>query len=326
MNVLVANKYQSLLNSLDIDIIKSIDGEFEVDELIEMFSNFFFQRMILDITAIKGYKDIKNLQKLSIALDVSKIILLLDDDDESTSSIYLTKLISMGFYNFTRNQEGINYLLEHPNTYRDVAHIHQLEELKEAVTERVVSSGVKILGIKNLTDHAGSTSLIYMLKKQLELNYSVLAIEIGKSDFSYFNDKNMISTSKDEFPQVLIKSKEFDIVLVDINESDNEDACNDVLYLLEPSSIRLNKLMRKNRKIFEQMAGKKIILNKSLLSSKDVLDFENEARTQIFYNMPPLNDRSYNKGLDSLLLKLGFAKQKTEDLDSKNKILGLFKF
>ena len=44
----------------------------------------------------------------------------------------------MGIYNFTRNKDGINYLLQHPNTYRDVAHIHQLDELAQAVTEKIV--------------------------------------------------------------------------------------------------------------------------------------------------------------------------------------------
>ena len=37
----------------------------------------FFQRMILDITALKDYRDIKTLQKLSISLDMDKVILLL---------------------------------------------------------------------------------------------------------------------------------------------------------------------------------------------------------------------------------------------------------
>ena len=49
MNVIVANKYQTLLQSLDIDVIKRVEGEFEVEELIAQFENFFFQRMILDI-------------------------------------------------------------------------------------------------------------------------------------------------------------------------------------------------------------------------------------------------------------------------------------
>ena len=95
MNVIVANKYQSMLEELDVDVIKRLDGEFEVDELVRQFENFFFQRMILDITAIKNYKDIKNLQRLSISLDMDKVILLLDDSPDSTSSEYLSKLISM---------------------------------------------------------------------------------------------------------------------------------------------------------------------------------------------------------------------------------------
>ena len=57
MNVIIANKYKEMLDSLDIDVIKSMDGEFTVDEIVERFSNFFFQRMILDITALKNYKD-----------------------------------------------------------------------------------------------------------------------------------------------------------------------------------------------------------------------------------------------------------------------------
>ena len=130
MNVIIANKYQSMLQSLNIDVIKSLNGEFEVEEIISTFQNFYYQRMILDITAIKNYKDIKTLQKLSIALDMDKIILVLDDDPESTSPDYLSKLISLGIYNFTRNIEGIMYLYHNPNSYRDVAHIHQIEDLK----------------------------------------------------------------------------------------------------------------------------------------------------------------------------------------------------
>lgn len=327
MNVIVANKYQPMLSGLQIDVIKSLNGEFEVDELISTFSNFFFQRMILDITAIKNYQDIRNLQKLSMSLDMGKVILLLDDSEDSSSSTYLSRLISMGVYNFTRNQEGIMYLLNHPNTYRDVAHIHQLDQLTETVNEKHMNSSVRVLGVKNLTDDAGSTTLIYMLKKQLSRNYRVIAIEIGKRDFVYFNDKDMISTTKEEFPAILLKSKEVDIILVDVNESSTEEICDDVLYLLEPSSLKLNKLMRKNRNVFRELNGKKIILNKSLLTSSDVLDFEGEAKTSIFYNVPPLNDRIPNKVLDAFLTKLGFGKQKaTEETNERGKILGLFKF
>ena len=67
------------------------------------------------------------------------------------------------------------------------------------------------------------------------------------------------------------------VILVDLNECEDDSSCGDVLYLIEPSSIRLNKLMRTNKNIFNELNGKKIILNKSLLNNKDIEDFEYEA-------------------------------------------------
>lgn len=328
MNVIISNKFEALLGSLEIDVIKKITGEYEADEIISMFSNFFYQRMILDITAIKDYRDIKNIQKLSIALDMDKVIFLLDDTPESTSSLYLSKLISMGIYNFTKNKEGMLYLLEHPNTYRDVAHIHQLDSLTNEVKERIEKSSIKILGIKNLTDQAGATTLIYMLKKQLMSNYKVVALEVDKRDFMFFNDKDMVSTTSEQFSkELMVLSDAYDIILVDLNSSTNEDACNDVLYLIEPSTIKLNKLMRKNKNIFEQMKDKKIVLNKSFLDSKDIMDFEVEANTKVYFSVPPLNDRAPSKILDNFLVKLGFLRQASLENDKEDsKVLGLFKF
>jgi hypothetical protein len=327
MNVIVSNKYQALLATLDIDVIKSLNGEYEVDEIISIFKNFFYNRMILDITAIKNYKDISNLQKLSMSLDMSKVILLLDDSPQSESSLYLSKLISMGIYNFTRNHDGIMYLYNNPNSYRDVAHIHQLEELTETVVEKVAGGKVKILGIKNMTDHAGATTLVYMLKKQLQRNYAVVAIEVDRNDFVYFNDKDMISATSQTLTTEIMRLSSVDVILIDLNDSNEEGVCNDILYLVEPSTIRLNKMIRRDRKIFEKLRGKKIILNKSLLSSNDVLDFEYEAKAKVFSNIPPLNERKDNHPvLDFLLTKLGFIRQKTDEKDEKAKILGLFKF
>ncbi len=327
MNVIVANKYKEMLSTLEIDVIKSIDGVFTVDEIIDSFSNFFFQRMILDITAIKDYKDLRNIQKLSVNLDMDKVILLLDDSPESESSLYLSRLISMGIYNFTRNKEGIMYLLNHPNSYRDVAHIHQLENLTEQINDRVITKNMRILGIKNLTDHAGATTFIYILKKQLDSFYNVVALEVDKRDFIYFNDPNMISTTSADLAKMLMKYKDVDIILIDLNGYESEDVCNDVLYLLEPSVIKLNKLLMVNRGIFSKLVGKKIVLNKSLLTSRDVLDFEYEAKTKVFYNMPPLDERKNNESyVNPFLAKLGIVKRVKQEGNNKNKIFGLFKF
>ena len=283
--------------------------------------------MILDITAIKDYKDLRNIQKLSVNLDMDKVILLLDDSPESESSLYLSRLISMGIYNFTRNKEGIMYLLNHPNSYRDVAHIHQLENLTEQINDRVITKNMRILGIKNLTDHAGATTFIYILKKQLDSFYNVVALEVDKRDFIYFNDPNMISTTSADLAKMLMKYKDVDIILIDLNGYESEDVCNDVLYLLEPSVIKLNKLLMVNRGIFSKLVGKKIVLNKSLLTSRDVLDFEYEAKTKVFYNMPPLDERKNNESyVNPFLAKLGIVKRVKQEGNNKNKIFGLFKF
>lgn len=325
MNVIVANEAKSMLSTLDIDVIKSVDGVHTADEIVEMFKNFFYARMILDVTAIKDYNDITNIQKISIGLDADKIILLLPNNEASTSSSYLSKIISMGIYNFTTTVDGIKYFLEHPNTYKDVAHIQQLNDLSTTINEKVVA-GSRIIGIKNVTDHAGSTTLIYMLKKELEQSYgmSVVAIEVNRHDFSYFNSSNMISIDDEHLMTEIVKHNDVAIILVDLNDSSNEGACSDVLYLIEPSSIKLNKLMRRNRRVFEELRGRKIILNKSLLSNSDIMDFEYEGKTKVFYNIPPLNDRVKNPVLSDFLSKIGLI-NKTSEKESGGKIFGLFK-
>lgn len=329
MNVIVANKYQTLLQSLDIDVIKRVEGEFEVEELIAQFENFFFQRMILDITAIKNYKDIRNLQKLSISLDMDKVILLLDESPDSTSSEYLSKLISMGIYNFTKNVEGIKYLYEHPNSYRDVAHIHQLDNKVETqIIERYEPShGVRIIGVKNVTKQSGATTLVYMMKKQLEKNYNVIAIEVDKQDFHYFPDRQLISVSSGEIGGLLAKYSNADVILLDLNESAvAESLAHTVIYLVEPSMIKLNKLMMIQPKILKELRDKKVVLNQSLLSAKDVLDFEYESKLKVYYNMPPLDEREKEiMALNRFLVRLGFDKQQIgEEQQKKRSILGLF--
>ena len=200
MNVIIANKYRDALATLDIDVIKSLNGEFTVDEIIETFKNFFFQRMILDITALKGYKDIKTLQKLSLSLDMDRLILLLDGSPEVTDPEYLSDLISMRIYNFTMNVEGVMYLYNNPNSYRDVAQYHQLDTTHDNVGVAPVqiykeSSSATVIGIKDISEEAGATTLTYIIKKQLERNYSVVALELDKHDFMYFGDSNMYSIS-----------------------------------------------------------------------------------------------------------------------------------
>lgn len=327
MNVIISNKGEEVLSSLQIDVIKKVHGEYTADEIISMFENLFYSKMILDITAVKDYKDAKNIQKISMSLDADKLILYLDGSDDTSSSEYISKIISMGIYNFTKNKEGIMVLIERPNTYRDVAQLQQIED-KVTIMTRDANSKTKVLGIQNLTMHAGSTTLTYMIKRQLQQNYTVAALEINKRDFAFLNDKNMISTTSEELGTELLKlNGNVDVVLIDLNDSNQEKACNEVIYLIEPSIIRLNKFISRNREVLATLGGKKIILNKSLLTPKDVSEFEVEAGIKIFYSIPPLNDRVESKTLDGLLVKLGFLKQRVEEeqTEKQSKIFGIFK-
>ena len=162
----------------------------------------------------------------------------------------------------------------------------------------------KVIGIKNVTLHAGSTSLIYMLYKALvNMNKSVLAIEVNKNDFRLFRDNKMISVTDEELNDKVNNSNE-DIILIDLNDN-NGEIVNDILYLVEPSTIKLNGLMATNRNVFKELKDKKVILNKSLLSTNDVKTLESEAGISFLTNIGPLNDRIINDSIVKLLGILG---------------------
>ena len=330
MNVIISNKYQALLASLDIDVIKSINGEFSVDELVAQFSNFYFNKMIIDITAIKGYQNINVIQNLSVNFDMSKVILLLDDSERVNSPVYLSQLVSMGIYNFTSNVNVVKFLIDNPNTYKDVASYHNISGFKKptlnehSVDNTVGKIGQKILGFRNVTEHAGSTTLIYLLKIHLEKYYKVKAVEIDGNDFTYFNDRDLESVSTVEFGDFLARNATLDVILVDLNESNMTKFCDDIIYLIEPGRIQLNRLIRNDNNIFEELKSKKIVLNRSVLSAKDVEDFEKESGSKVFYNLPYLDDKLDNQAIiNDFLLNLGFSR--VEEEKGKSGLFSVFK-
>ncbi len=336
MNVIVSNKYKEIIDTVNIEVIKKIEGEYSAEELGNAFKNFYFQRMILDITAIKDYKDIDNIRKLSVMIDMDKVILLLDDSEESSDPKYLSKLVSMKIYNFTKNAEGILYLYNHPNSYRDVAYIQQIEDVKMNVSDSTTTSegtviikenhGARVIGIKNVTKQSGSTTLAYMMKKKLSEKYKAMAIEIDKNDFMYFNEQNMISVKASDLGNTIQKNRDIaEVIIVDLNNSNLFNLCDDVLYLVEPSIIKLNKLMLIDRASLTKLKNKKIVLNQSLLEPKDILDFEYEAKVKVFYNLAPLDERDkVNRPLLAFLIKLGFDRMVDNVDNERRKILGLF--
>ena len=349
MNVLVTNENQNQLANIDIDIIKSINGVFEPSELIDMFKNFFYSKMVLDVTALKDYKDVKTYNDLIQGLDANKIIFLLPEGSSLCTPNFLSKLIDVGIYNFTTNINGIKFLIKKSNTLQDVENIKKMasgpaptessatnnENTNQSVENNENSTDAApkeeetlVIGIRNVTESAGATTLIYMLKKELVMTYGsdkVLALEIDKDDFSLFNDPNMISSTETEARTTLERHQDKSIVLVDLNHCHDTSICKEIIYLIEPSTIKLNKLVRNNKIIFSKIVDQTVILNKSLLLNNDVSDFERESGLKIFYNMPPLDERKRNTIINDFLIHLGLLADSSKGVDNSNKIFGLFR-
>lgn len=164
----------------------------------------------------------------------------------------------------------------------------------------------KIVGFKNVTSHAGTTTIMFLLKKMLQNKFkkSVLALEVETDDFKYYQEEDMISVEKDKLKSSIANS-DAEIILVDINNYTGEkDYFNDVVYLVEPSIIKLNKLMIDDRYAFRSLDGKKVILNQSFLSNSEASAFAKEADVEVFMNIPTLNDRVNNDQIAKLIHNL----------------------
>lgn len=323
MNVIIANNNKQLLDSLDVDVIKNLEGNYTSDEIIQLFSNFFFNKMFLDITAVNDYKNIVEIQKISKKLPVDKIIFLLNDE-LLNNQLYISNLINLGIYNFTTNKEGLIYLYNNTNKYEDVSHLCQvvdnipitdvtgdsmsLNNSNSFDVNNVNVNNKLVIGVQNVTLHAGATTLVYMLKKVLSDYCSVIAIEINKHNFIYFNDKNMISVDDREFKNTINNCSNYDVILIDLNDV-GEAYCDDIVYLIEPSTIKLNRMITIERDVFNRLKGKKIVLNQSLLDEDDIKVFGYESNSRIFYNLPPINDKEDLSVLLPLLEKLKIIKQ-----------------
>ena len=74
-----------------------------------------------------------------------------------------------------------------------------------------------------------------------------------------------------------------------------------------------------NPNCFEELQGKKVILNKLKLAPIDVANFEVESKLKVFYNIGAINDKeNFSEELEPLLKKLGF------NVKEKRSIFGLF--
>lgn len=331
MNVIVANKYIDLLNNSNIQIMKAMSGVFKVSEIANSFNGMYYQKIIIDATALDGFPKQEVLKDLTSKFDTEKLILFLPPDNSPPKN-FLSFLVSINIYNFTDNIKGLVQLVNRSNSYDDVKNfvvediktrLENKNEEDDILPNRYYNQKV-ILGIKNVTFDKYSTQLTYMLKENLKKEYqkNVIALEIDKKDFIYFNDKNMLSISKNKLEEIIKNINSSDIVIVDVDKNTDDKICNDIIYLIDPSLYRINELMFKNKRVFEGLRRKKVILVNSLLEQKDINIFAREAGISVYFNLPPLNDRIVNPCLNELLYKLGIVENNEND---KKSIFDFFK-
>ena len=319
MNLVIVNENTIVVNALTIDIIKVLNGVYDVNSIEKELVNFYFNKVIIDITAIKNYFSSFDLFEFLNYFGKDKVILLLNDSAYCNSKEFLTQLINNGYYNFTSNSQGVSFLVNRSNTYEDVKKYIQTTTFTSELNSSIGSTNsafkvneMKIIGIKNLSEGAGSTTLMQQMVKQLAFNYKVKGIELNGFDAIYFRRPDIIFCNDYTEAETKIQGlKRIDAIIIDLNEfEDKNKICTDIIYLLEPGIIRISKLIKNINKYKDKLNDMKIVLNRSALKDEEINYFEKETGLNIYYNLTNFDDKKDRLlSIDKLLIKLGFNKQ-----------------
>ena len=306
MNIIVSNKYRSELKNLGINISGALEGIFTSSQIINAFSNYYYERIILDVTAINGYTNasflVSELSKIFTAIDPGKTIVLLENIPEFNNGVFISSLIDARAYNYAFDFNQVIELYNNPKTY---------EQAAEFSSSRVLATNDKsrIIGVKNATANAGATTLVYMMYQELSKKYNVKALELNKNDFKYFNNENMKSIPAGDLITELQAQPFPDVILIDQNDFDNDSFIKESIYLLEPSIVKLNKALDSNPNLINELKTKKVVLNRTSISLPKLLEFSKEKELPIFDIIRNVNEKDkINPQVINLLTKLGFDK------------------
>ena len=304
MNVVISNKYRNELRNIGIDISGVLEGEYSSEQIVNAFNNYYYEKVILDITAIKGYNNVSNLitelKKIFYILDPNRSIVLLENTPEFNNNIIISNLVSSKIYNYAFSLPEVIELFNNPRSYGEVNSYDTLS------TTNDVS---RIIGIKNITSSAGTTTLMYMMMNELSKKYTVKCIEVNQDDFKYFKNENMKSVNAESFMNEILTEPYPDVILVDQNNYDNELLIKETLYLLEPSILKFNKAIDKNPNLLADLKDKKIIYNRTQMPLPKLQEFSQANNLTPFDIIRNINERDkINPQVINLLTKLGFNK------------------
>lgn len=341
MYIVIKNENSYIINNLIINVSKTLVGDFTRDDLNRELSFVSYDKAIIDITSIRNYYDDNYLYSfLEFFRSPSDVILLLNDGFVANSKHFLSKLIEKGYYNFATTDSAVNKLLQRNNTFEDVK--NYMEGYDFLKTDSIVSGIEKndkfetdklIIGIENGLPHAGATTLMYMLVKEISKLKNVKGVEMLKNDSAFFNDDRIISCeSRIQLETIVRTLKDIDVYVVDLNGTDVKEICNKVIYLIEPGTTKINKVVKGNRENYEKLKTVDIVLNRSNIKEEELSNFQYETKFKVVGNIPNLNERlDSNESLDKLvnylissILEVDII---TDDIknDKKVGILGFFK-
>ena len=342
MYIIIKNENSRIINNLTVNVSKTLVGDFTREDLNRELSFINYDKAIVDITSIRNYYDDNYLYSfLQFFRSPSDVILLLNDGFVANSKHFLSKLIEKGYYNFATTDNAVNRLLEKNNTIEDVR--NYMEGYDFLKTDSIVSGIEKsdkfetdklIIGIENGLPHAGATTLMYMLVKEISKLKNVKGVEMLKNDSAFFNDDRIISCeSKIQFENIVKTLKDIDVYVVDLNGTDVKEICNKVIYLIEPGTTKINKVVKGNRENYEKLKTVDIVLNRSNIKDEELSSLQYETKFKIVGNIPNLNERlDSNESLDKLVNYLISSILEVDDVivnddhnDEKLGIKGFFK-
>ena len=340
MYIIIKNENSRIINNLTVNVSKTLVGDFTREDLDRELNLINYDKAIVDITSIRNYYDDNYLYKfLEFFRSPSDVILLLNDGFVANSKHFLSKLISNGYYNFATTDSAVNRLLERNNTIDDVKEYMDGNDFLK--TDSIVSGIDKnkkfetdklIIGIENGFPHSGATTLMYMLVKEIGKSKKVKGIEMINNDSLFFRDDRIISCeSRIQFETIVKTLNDIDVYIVDLNGSDVREICNKVIYLIEPGTTKINKVVKGDREIYEMLKNSNVVLNRSNIKDEEMKTFEYETKFKVVGNVPNLNERlDSNDSLTKLVDYLLDNKEKYEKLSMDdgniNKKVGLVGF
>ena len=300
MVVVIKNSNGEIINNITLNVVKTLNGEFTREDLNRELSIITFDKAIVDLSAIKNYDNDNYLYSfLDFFKNSSDVIILVKKEFFSTGIEISRKLIEKGFYNFAYSSMDIYKLIENNNSFDDVRkYLEGYDFLKvdSIVSDKQTSNKFEtdkiIVGIENGTPHAGATTLMYMLVKEISKSKKVKGIEMFNNDSLYFKDDRIITCqSRVQFETIVKTLKDIDVFIVDLNGSDVKEICNKVIYLVDPGSTKLNKIVKGNQNDYEHLLNCNVVLNRSNIKNDSLKNFEYETHLKIVGNVPNLNER-----------------------------------